>query len=76
MRHQIGTDPADRAVIHIRHLKQGGDPRITGTAIPMEDISHPTIITGVIADAHGHAGADKEDYRLKHLPRESAEMAR
>ena len=74
MHHQIGPDPTDLAVIYIRHLTQGGDPGITGTAIPMEDISHPTIITGVIADAHGHAGSHTEEHRLRTLPRQSIIM--
>ena len=39
--HQVGVDPVDDASIDISHLKQGGDLRISGTAIDPDHIRHP-----------------------------------
>ena len=69
MRHQISADPANGAVIHIGHLKQGGDPGVTGTTINVEYIGHPPVIAAVIADDHGHPRSHTEKYRLRPLQR-------
>ena len=39
--HKVGVDPIDDACIDIGHLKQGGDLRISGTAIDPDHIRHP-----------------------------------
>ena len=41
---EVCADPPHCPVVHISYLEQGGHLRIPGTAINVEDISHPPVI--------------------------------
>ena len=43
MGHCITVDPEDSTVIHVRHLKHGVYPWITGTSFTEDDLTHPPI---------------------------------
>lgn len=59
----IGIDPADDAGVHISHLKQAVDLRITGTAFAEDDLSHPPIALAhlITANVHEVTWTDMED---------------
>ena len=59
----IGIDPADDAGVHISHLRQAVDLRITGTAFAEDDLSHPPIALAhlITANVHEVTWTDMED---------------
>ena len=44
MSHQISIEPADQAGVHIGDLNEVVDPRITGSANPVDHLPHPRIL--------------------------------
>jgi hypothetical protein len=60
---QIGTNPANRPIVDIRHLKQGGDARVSGATVHMNDVGHPPIIGLGAATDHCHPSFHAEKDR-------------
>ena len=42
--YEVSADPPHRPIVYIRHLEQGGNLRIPGTAINVENISNPPVV--------------------------------